>query len=128
MRSEISSRILSRLNIHCTLSVTQYCTTNNDSSFTWPGYCGLPVLQPTEHHRNSGCSIHENFNFCFIRSRTSILNLSQIDILCTSALKRCYVKNNSTVYTFHLFSNVAYRRSTETCHLSLAKFLLWRVV
>ena len=48
--------------------------------------------------------------------RTVFLILPQIDILCTSAVKRCYAKNDNSPFQCHLFSHVMeFMEARKTC-------------
>ena len=49
--------------------------------------------------------------------RTVFRILPQIDILCTSAVKRCYAKNDNSPFQCHLFSRVMeFMEARKTCH------------
>jgi len=63
------------------------------------------------------CSIYQNVQ-CFIRSKNWLSwILPQLDILCTSAMKRYYAKNDNSPFKCHLFSHVLeFMEARKTCH------------
>jgi len=102
------SCILSQLNILCT-SLVNHATVKMTIHplFTVhtlrPFYMFSDVLDFIE----AECSIYQNVQY-FIRSKNCVLNVPQLDILCTSAVKRYYAKNDNSSFNFkcHLVSRV----------------------
>ena len=71
-------------------------------------------------------SIYQNVQY-FIRSKNRLnLNLLQLDILCTSAVKRNYTKLQFTVYVSPVFQCIGVRGSKKTCH-RVARTSIWSV-
>ena len=62
------------------------------------------------------CSIYQNVQY-FIRSKNLLWVLPQLDILCTSAVKRYYAKNDNSPFKCHLFSRVLeFMEARKTCN------------
>jgi len=78
-------------------------------------------------------SIYQNVQY-FIRSKNRLnLNLLQLDILCTSAVKRNYTKLQFTVYVSPVFQRIRVRGSkknlpSSSSYLNLVSSLLWRAL
>jgi len=59
--------------------------------------------------------------------RTVLWILPQIDILCSSAVKRCYAKNDNSPFQCHLFSCVMeFMEARKTCH-RIVRTSIWPI-
>ena len=111
----------SQLNILCTSVVKSHYTENdNHRSHVTAISVFSNVLDFVEAVR----SIYQNIQY-FIRSKNVFRILPQIDILCTSTVKRCYAKNDNSPFQCHLFSHVMERNlPPSSSDLNLVNSLL----
>ena len=59
--------------------------------------------------------------------RTLFWILPQLDILCTSAVKRYYAKNDNSSFKYHLFSRVLeFMKARKTCH-RVVRTSIWSI-
>ena len=117
-RVRMMSSVLSQLNVLCTSLVKPYYFENDDSPVIItvhtlrPFYVFSDVLDFIE----AECSIYQNVQY-FIRSKNCVLIWPQLDILCRSAVKRYYAKNDNSPFKGHLFSHVLeFMEARKTCH------------
>jgi len=110
---KIFSRILSKLNILCIIPSKPYYTKLKIHRSQVTVNClfsNLLFIIEAE------CFIYKTFNSL---SGVIILFwiLSQLDILCTSAMKRYYANNNDSPFTCHSFTRVEeFVEAKKTCH------------
>ena len=72
----------------------------------------LPVFRRTGFHRSGVFHISKCSGV-----RIVFWILLQLDILCTSAVKRCCAKNDNSPFKCHLFSRVLeFMKARKTCH------------
>ena len=97
------SCILSQLNILCTNLVKSHYTENNNSLVIHHSHV-TAILVFSEYWISSKRSVPYTKTFSTLSGvRTVFWILPQIDILCTSAVKRCYAKWQFTVQVSPVF-------------------------
>ena len=76
--------------------------------------------------------MHQNVHY-ISRSNTAFEISSQLDILCTCAVKRYYANNNNSLFTFYLFFFTYGVPGSKTLppdisDFNLVNFVVWRVL
>ena len=103
----MASSVLSQLHILCTNAVKQHCSKNNDS----------PVIHRSCSTACSPSNLISSYTetFSTVSGIRRVFWISpQLDILCTSAVKRCCAK--FVVHVSPVFARIGVYRSKKTCH------------